>query len=448
MKNLIKLFTFVFLLGFINNTAYSNPIDKVINNSRINRDAISVSVKDVNTGKIVYKLNDKQSSIPASTLKLITYSAAKDTLGATYNFSTKLYKNNNNELFLILGADPFLKTSDLNKLFKLAKESGIDEPENIYIDDSIIDNIEWGEGWQWDDNLNPLMPRFSAYNIDKNLLEIIVLATKTDEPALIKTGKHYPITFMNLVNTGADNNIKISSNNIALPNIIKVEGTIKNKYSTEIPIPNVRRYFSFRVEDALKVSKIAYYGKLNNKKFDTENLILIGEIKHPIELTPKEILHNSNNMVAESLFKIAGSKFKNETGTQENSVLMAYAYLDKLNINRDDIRITDGSGVSKNNIITTDFMTEFLLKKASDTAFIQSISTPGEGTLKNRMLYFKDNLHAKTGTLANVSSIAGYINSRNGNIYVFDIIINDSKTKENEKKLLEEYILREIYTIK
>ena len=404
--------------------------------------------KDTETGKVVYKLNDKRPSIPASTLKLITYSASTETLGQAYNFSTKLYKNNSNELFLVLGADPFLKSSDLNRLFKSAKENGITEPDNIYIDDSLIDNIEWGEGWQWDDNLNPLMPKFSSYNIDKNLLEIIVLATKTDEPALIKTSKHYPVTFMNMVKTGNDNNIKITCDSINSPNIIQINGYVKNKITKEIPVNNIKRYFLYRTEEALKSAKITYYNKFQNKKANKINLELIGEINHPLELTQKEILHNSNNMVAESLFKIAGAKFKNETGTQENSILMAYAYLDKLNLNRNDIKITDGSGVSKNNIVTADFMTEFLLKKSSDENFINSIPAPGEGTLKNRMLYFKDNLHAKTGTLSDVSSIAGYITARNGKKYVFDILINEPKSKENEKKLLEEHILREIFILK
>lgn len=53
--------------------------------------------------------------IPASTLKLVTSSAALNTLGSDYEFSTKLYKSSNNDLYLKLGADPFLTSSDLKK---------------------------------------------------------------------------------------------------------------------------------------------------------------------------------------------------------------------------------------------------------------------------------------------------------------------------------------------
>ena len=121
-------------------------------------------------------------------------------------------------------------------------------------------------------------------------------------------------------------------------------------------------------------------------------------------------------------------------------------YFDKIGIDYSNIRIVDGSGVSKNNIVTADFMTNFLVKIADKEDIINSLPTAGEGTLSTRMLYFKDNLKAKTGTLSDISSIAGYITSRSGKTYAFDIIINDPKSKNSEKKALEEYILRDIYT--
>jgi D-alanyl-D-alanine carboxypeptidase/D-alanyl-D-alanine-endopeptidase (penicillin-binding protein 4) len=58
----------------------------------------------------------------------------------------------------------------------------------------------------------------------------------------------------------------------------------------------------------------------------------------------------------------------------------------------------------------------------------------------------KDNVYAKTGTLNNISSIAGYINTKSNNKYVFCIMINDPKSTSSDKKVLEEYILRTIYT--
>ncbi len=98
--------------------------------------------------------------------------------------------------------------------------------------------------------------------------------------------------------------------------------------------------------------------------------------------------------------------------------------------------------------MTSDFVTSFLLneaKKENFDAYYQTMAKPSEGTLKNRMLYFNGNLRAKTGSLSDVSAIAGYLTPQKGNMVAFDIMINDHKLKSNKKKILEEEILKTIY---
>ena len=164
MKKLFNILITLLLIMTTQTKTYSAAIDKTIAQSDINKGAVSVSVKDAETGKVIYKLNDKQPTMPASTLKLITLGASLDTLGDDYEFSTKLYKTTNNDLYLKLGADPFLTSAGLNSLMeKAVKDKKITSPKIIYIDDYIFDKTEWGEGWQWDDDLNPLMPKFLQY---------------------------------------------------------------------------------------------------------------------------------------------------------------------------------------------------------------------------------------------------------------------------------------------
>ena len=57
----------------------------------------------------------------------------------------------------------------------------------------------------------------------------------------------------------------------------------------------------------------------------------------------------------------------------------------------------------------------------------------------------KDNLKAKTGTLSDLSSIAGYLTTKSGKKISFCIIINDIKLSDSDKKMLEDFILREAY---
>lgn len=445
MKNFTKFILTTMLIICLPNLANANTISRTIAQSGISKDAVSISVKDIQTGKTVYSLNDKQPKSPASTLKVITYNASIDTLGKDYEFSTELYKSSNNDLYIKLGADPYLTYRNLRGLFSTAKSKNINEPKNIYIDDYIFDDVQWGEGWQWDDDLSPLMPKFSSYNIDSNLLEIVIVPNAKGSAPDIRTSVFYPVTFMNLAISGDGTNIKLARNNNISPDIINVSGTVANKTIKKIPVNNPKRYFVLRCEDAVRANKIGYYGKYTQKKLPSGNVYLVDKVSHPISNTADDILKNSSNFVAETVFKAAGAKYVNNTGALKNSQAMLGAYFDKIGLNSDGIKIIDGSGVSKNNLVTSDFMTEFLIKVSKDDDFRKALPTAGEGTLKNRMLYFKDNLRAKTGTLSDISAIAGYITSRSGKTYAFDIMIN-SPSKEQTMKSLEEYILRDIYT--
>ena len=444
MKKFINL---LFAIMLTVSTANAASINKAVAESGINKGAVSVSVKDIKTGKTLYELNSDKPVPPASTLKIVTLASALNELGKDYEFSTELYKNSNNELILKLGADPFLNAKDLKTLLRAAREQNIIEPEAFYIDDTIIDKTEWGEGWQWDDDLNPLMPKFSAYNIDNNLLKITVEPTFKGAPAEIKLDVFYPTTFVNLVTTGGTNNVKISRNNNIAPDVLNIEGTVSKREQIEIPINHLKRYFVLRLEDAIKSEKIEYYGNFTNKKLSTQNISSISKITNPIEKAVNAIMLDSNNMAAETVFKIAGGHYAKTSGSAEAAIKMLMDYCGKLGVNTQNIRIVDGSGVSKNNLVTTDFMTSFLISQyQNDAEYKEMFASAGEGTLKNRMLYFGDNLKAKTGTLSNVSAITGYLKTAKGNLVAFDIIINDPNSKTPDKKMLEEYILRAIHT--
>ncbi len=445
-----KIILFLLMVCFSITQAIADPLSKTINSLNINKSAISVSIKDVENGNSIYTLNDKAPMIPASTLKLVTSSAAADCLGKDYKFSTKLYKSTNNDLYLVLGADPFLVSGDLSQLFETARNKNIIEPKNIYIDDSIFDNVEWGEGWQWDDDLNPLMPKFSAYNLDDNMLKIEVIPNVNNTPASIVVKPFYPLTFMNLVNTdiASANNVKLNRNNTISPNILNVSGTISKTQTFKIPVNNQKRYFTLRLEDVIHSKKLEYASGIKNAQLPEENIYLVDEVNHDISQALQVIIKNSNNLVAETLFKLAGAVYSNGQGNIDNSLSMLKQYQQTNGLLSDDIKIVDGSGVSKNNIMTADYMTKFLVFKAKSDdfeTFKTYLPTAGEGTLKTRMLYFKDNLRAKTGTLSGASAIAGYITSRKGKVYAFDIMINDAKTLPADKKNIEEQILRQIY---
>ena len=439
MKKILTLFL-VFLLALtVEAKAPKRDFSTVINESGIDKHSIAISIKDLNSGKPVYELNEKILMHPASVQKLLTLIPAMEILGDDYEFTTSVYSRGEGEYVIKLGADPYLQSSDLKKLVKKMDL----ETKKVYIDDSIIEKKDWGEGWQWDDDMNVLMPRFNSYNIDRNLLRITVMPTdKGQQPSIINPSK-YPLVFFNHVVTGDKNAVSVSRDNSVSNNTLLLEGTVNKPVVLTIPINNLKRYFDIRLKNTLADSKIYLRQNfITDKLKDTDQEL--GKVTHPISKAVDDILKNSDNMVSETVAKLAGGKAYNDRGTDIYGIRLFEDYCKKIGLDCSKIRITDASGVSKNNLISADFISEYLIKN-KDNKVLESLPSPGEGTLTHRMLPIKDNLKAKTGTHSDSSSLAGFLTTKNGNKYAFCIMINDTTSTISDMKTLEDYLIREAY---
>lgn len=416
----------------------SKDINSVISNSNIKKGAISVSIKSIDDKKTLYETNSNVPMPPASIQKLVTTLPAVKTLGENYQFETKLYKDKAGNYLIVLGADPYLKSSDLKQLTKKMPP----EVKSINIDDSIIDKQEWGEGWHWDDDINPLMPKFSAYNIDRNTLKVFIEPTVKDAPANIIFEKDYPTSFINQVVTGNSTSYTIEKKSYETPDVVTVKGVINKTVTILIPVNSPKKYFKLRLTDALLDNEKSNSGVFYNKKL-TKEYFLVDKVSHSIQQAKTDILKNSDNYVSETLFKLAGGKFKHSTGTFEAGKEMFENYCTQMKLDDSQVHIVDASGISKNNLMVSDFMTDFLIM--NKVQLEPMMATSGEGTMADRLLYLKGNIKAKTGTLTNVSTITGYLATQNGHKYAFCIMINDAKSKNYDKKLLEDNLIKTIY---
>lgn len=441
MKKIIMLLTMVLCITL---SADAKPktdiIGEVLDEFGVDRNSIAISIKSYD-GKPIYELNEKILMNPASVQKLLTTPVAAETLGVDYEFSTDLYSKGDGKYLIKLGADPYLSSKDLKSLISVIDKT---EPQKLFIDDSVVDNKTWGEGWQWDDDMNVLMPRFGAYNLDKNLIKITIMPTQIGQPATVINPSQYPLVFFNNVMTGEKTSVKVVRDNAVSANTLVLSGTVNKPKTIYIPSNNLKRYFNVQLSRALEEKSI-YFKDLMIKGKVEEKDVLENSVKHSISLAINDTLKNSDNRVSETIFKLAGAKHSGlATGTDVAGIKMFNDYCMKNNLDNSRIRIADASGVSKNNLVSANFITEFLLLNKNND-ILQNLPSPGSGTLTHRMLPIKNNLKAKTGTLADISAIAGLLKTKNGKDYVFCIMTNDMKLSASDKKMLEDFIIREMY---
>lgn len=132
--------------------------------------------------------------------------------------------------------------------------------------------------------------------------------------------------------------------------------------------------------------------------------------------------YESDNFIAETLLKAMGLKFRGSSEYDEAIAAMQGA-LAPLGLRSRSFKMqfADGSGLSRKNFVTPDFLVSFLCAMARQDcfdAYLHSLPFPGEGTLKPRLRHaspsVKERIFMKSGSMNGVRCFSGYIVSSDG----------------------------------
>ena len=452
MKNLFKILilTMIFMFSINSSFAFSvSKLEKHIKSSNLNDTAtLAISIRDVESGNVIYEQNQNKLLHPASTLKLFTTYSSLNTLGYDYLFKTQFYKDKQGDLYIKLGADPLLTSSQLQQAFQKLKAEGNTSFKNLYVDDSIIDKKEFAPGWMWDDDTNPYTPKVSSYNLDGNIVRV-AMTNNPDGFAQTTLKSTYPMSVISVVKTGAKSDyLEVNRYNWMNPEVVEIYGNLKAAKPINIPISSMRRYFIHNVEKALESNRINISNTLYSSKIVPSDAVLITEITNPISRTISSILHNSNNLMVESIFKLASAKKYSATGTDFLGEEVFKEFYNKLGLETDNILIKDGCGVSRKNLLYADWMTQALNKiyqQKDFEKFRDNMAQSGDGTLNNRLYPLRGEVWLKTGSLSNVSAIAGYVKSQDGHTYSIVILTQNFIQEQSTVKKFEDEIINIIY---
>ena len=449
-KKIIVLFlVLIFLKVPVIASNFTGPVNDILSSYNFDHDSvISIAVKDKN-GENVYSKNQYKYLNPASALKLFTMAASLNELGGDYKFQTAFYKDKNNNIYLKLSGDPLLKTADIEQLAKNLKQNHKGKINKIYIDDSVIDMLPYPNGWMSDD-IWPNSPKISPYMIDFNTVKVDFLLSEDKKDLRIVQKSPYKFSFVNKLQTGSKTDFTFIEDETH--NTIDVIGTISSSVTDKpVPVLNPRYFFCQKMNEAINKAGIRFTDKFQFAK-TPKDAVLIAKFERPADEIIKHILQTSDNIGAEMIFKVAGGKFANENGliknsamaagTTQNGINMFINYYQNLGLDPRQVRITDGSGVSRYNAMNVDWMTDALSK--IDFDFEKFLPTGGVGTLDKRLREIKGCVYLKTGTLVGSSSLVGIIKTKD-NVYYYASNIMSYNRNKSLVKAAEDEIIFEIY---
>jgi D-alanyl-D-alanine carboxypeptidase/D-alanyl-D-alanine-endopeptidase (penicillin-binding protein 4) len=145
----------------------------------------------------------------------------------------------------------------------------------------------------------------------------------------------------------------------------------------------------------------------------------------------------SQNLHAELMLREVG-RFSRHFGTREAGLEELNAMLTEIGVARDETRMEDGSGLSRNALVTPRAFTR-LLAYLNGTKYkddwMSLLPVGGEdGTLRRRLCCMSEGriVRAKTGSLSRALALSGYADSKTHGRLAFSIMVNDFSTPSSE----------------
>jgi len=434
-----KIFLSLLVSLFFISSTLADEISAHINRTNFGfKSKVSVYVLNADKNKVIYKKNENDFLNPASILKPLTFGVIYQVLGSDYQFETSLFQDEQNNIYLKLGGDVLLTQKDLNNLISNIKNKEIG---NIYIDDSIFDKTPYPSTWL-DEDKWPNQGMITPYIIDNNTVQIAINRSSLAKKVDIIQNDEYKIPFINELKIGEKQDIKIARLYGENSPIINLQGYVSEDEIINLPVLNPEVNFNIKLNKALEKNKIVYLNKIEIKK-TPENAKKIAYVSHSINDISKLILHQSNNFAAEVAFLSTASNYYKKSANLDDAIKMfneIYAPF----LSQED-KIADGSGVSRQNFLSTKTIANITAKLLKNEEFKNLMPTSNDGTMAERLLFLKDNLKAKTGTMRELSSFCANFKTRNNTNVILVSIIQDSKLRKSLMKNFENTLVGIIY---
>lgn len=354
----------------------------------------SGSVIEMGTGRVLFDHEADQPRIPASTMKLLTSTAALSILGPEHRFTTSVVAAESGQIILVGGGDPYLarknvsgRTPERASIVDLARAT-----QRVLIKRK-VSNVKLGydasvfSGPAW----NPLWP--TSY------------------------GDQVTPTSALWVNEG------------------RLNGGSPGPRSGH-PAEEAGKVFA--AELGKRGIEVTSVGKAR-AKISAKPLASVSSM--PLERIVEQLLMSSDNDAAEVVFRQAAIG-AGGSGSIVAAQKAVRAELITLGIWDKGTTITDGSGLARETKVPADSMANLIraagsAKRPELRSVLTGLPVAGvEGSLRNRFLDNESRagrglVRAKTGTLREVHSRAGYVRTRDGSLLAFAFLINNAENEYN-----------------
>lgn len=417
----------------------------------------------VDADTAIYEVNSTTGLVPASVMKVVTTGTALALLGPGYRFTTTLQHDGAKEgnflkgnIYIRGNGDPTLGSETYGSSVEKVVNNWATAIQNLGVDSisgCIIGDAEAFErdmtpgGWCWEDVQSDYGAGPSGLSIHENQFSIS-LNGSGGRVSMSYTPK---IPGMKLYNQCVNNSVAksyayVTGGPYQFDRV--VQGEVNGHLDARGSIPDP----ALLCAQLLKEELIARGIKVGDSA-TTIRLIRLNGLKLEAEggrktitstssATLRDLVYHTNqvsqNFYAETILRAIAHKQKGY-GSTFGGAGCVYSFWKNHNVDIQGLYMVDGSGLSRNNSVTTKQLVSMLRVFAKDTimfeSFYRSLPIAGEsGTIRKLAdsTAAEGNLRAKSGTMSRVRAYAGYVDTKSGKRLAFAMIGNNTQWELSE----------------
>jgi D-alanyl-D-alanine carboxypeptidase/D-alanyl-D-alanine-endopeptidase (penicillin-binding protein 4) len=429
-------------------------------------------VVDAETGATLYEKNANDYFLPASNMKLLTTALALDTLGPEYRFRTTVETNGSlapdgklsGDLILVGRGDPNLSNRKfpyetkeefegppekaLAELADALAARGVKEiTGDVAGDDSYFPRERYPDGWEIDDMVWEYGAAISAIVVDDNTVTLTLTPAEKaggTVAAVVEPATREFAVKTEVITIGAKDKPDLRLTRDPGGDTVVVSGVMPAGSAPRklvLAIQEPALHAANMLAQLLRDRGIRIGGGVRAQHEpdpgEATRTVLAEHLSIPLKDSVKLVNKISQNLHTEVLLRTAARQ-QGRWATPEELQKFPEAFYAKAGIPSGDVVQTDGSGLSRHDLVTPRAfvaLLEYAQKQAWFPAFLASLPVAGEdGTLNERMRepLLAGKIHAKTGSVTHVRTLSGYAETSGGRKLIFSFLSNNQGAKNHE----------------
>ncbi|HYM61587.1 MAG TPA: D-alanyl-D-alanine carboxypeptidase/D-alanyl-D-alanine-endopeptidase [Thermoanaerobaculia bacterium] len=431
---------------------------------------VSIQVVDVDSGAVMVERNPHSPLAPASNMKLFTTAAALDLLKPGFEVATTIYMRGqvdptgtlNGDVKIVGHGDPTIggrfhdghSTAVIEEWASDLKRAGVKTVHgNLLFEYGYMDTEYVHPSWPVGQLANWYEAPISAFSMQEGCVEVRVLPGRTRKPCVVQLEP--PTSFVSIENNCTTGRGLPFVTRQRGTNTVMVRGGVKARSGASelfVTIENPIQYFASVTHETFERSGLHVEGQLMMTPHDTRpDWRPVTQHATPLNVIVDVINKKSQNHYAEELIKILGAETKKEGSWNAGTTAVKEWLTGKLGVPPGEFSPADGSGMSRlNRASSSAFISvlRYMWKSPDRRDFVSSL--PFSGDLESKFGHrlnsepYARQVYAKTGYIAGVVGLSGYVHGQSGKVYAFSFLFNNYHVGVYAVHHVQDEMLKEI----